>query len=119
MRTALALIATIGFAAAASSKTGNLLNLDDNLIVDYELNYDVYWGTGYKGAPFKNAEVLEAKKFHSERYYLKAQGEGSAAILINLFDVYKVKLTAVAEPFTFHPLELTALLYKPESGNLE
>ena len=62
---------------------------------------------------------MEAKKFHSERYYLKAQGEGSAALLINLFDIYKVKLTAVAEPFTFHPLEVTALLYKPESGNLE
>ena len=55
MRTALALIATIGFAAAASSKTGNLINLDDKLIVDYEVDYDVYWGTGYKGAPFKSA----------------------------------------------------------------
>ena len=120
MRTALALIATIGFAAAASSsKTGNLLNLDDKVTVDYKIDYDVYWGTGYKGAPFKSAGVLEAKKFHSEKYYLKAQGEGSAALLINLFDIYKLKLTAVAEPFTFHPLELTALIYKPESGNLE
>ena len=35
------------------------------------------------------------------------------------FDVYKLKVTGIIEPITIHPLELTALIYRPENGNLE
>ena len=99
------------------NKGANLVNVPNVLKIDYKLDVDAYWGTGYQGGLYSKTGVALANDFNFEKYWLQINSLASAKLIIEFEQFYKLQLTAFFEPFTYHPLELTALFFRPKSTN--
>lgn len=98
---------------------GNLVDLTGYFKVDYILDFDAYWGTGYQAGPYSQAGVPDASKFNFEKYWLHLVALGQASLTVEVLSFYKINIIGFLEPFTVRPVEGWLLFYRPEQGALQ
>ena len=125
MLTALIATSLISFTSAKGrgnllswNQAANLVDITDILKIDGAVDFDMSWGTGYDSGPYKKTGVVAASKFNFEKYWLKVGSLGSANLVIEFFNAYKISLTLNGDLFEVHPVEATVLFYRPEQGSL-
>ena len=94
-------------------QAGTLVDSAGLAKVDYNLDFDMWWGTQYNSGLVDNQP-----NFSFEKVSLVATSLAVAELTVELFGAYKFKLTPKFELINWRPLEAQLTWYRPEAGNL-
>lgn len=121
------LAALLGVAVAGKGKSvmswtkADTLVANDYITLTYDIDADLYYGTGYEGGQYtgSDAPLLFKNAFNYEKYFLIVATYLEAGFTLDFMGLYQVTPRIYIEPFTVHPWEQWFLWFRPVSDDYD